>query len=84
MAMREVVWARQGTPVWEQWWVQSRGKTRSHEPTRDEHVSFANYDLRRFGLPDLQVRDGRLFIDTGQGNDAAIAQVIAQHGFEWA
>jgi len=59
-----VYWANQGKVHWNDDWVESRGYARSHIPGLDEHIGFANYDLRMNRLPEIQRnRAGRLYLD---------------------
>jgi hypothetical protein len=75
------MWEQQGTPRWEQWWVERRGYTRSREPTREDHIKFANFDLEQHGLPLIEVTDDRLFINAPDGDHVMIGVLIRQHGF---
>ena len=59
-----VYWAKQGKVKWSDDWVDARGYSRSHIPGLDEHLGFANYDLRLNGLPEIQRnREGRLYLN---------------------
>lgn len=49
----ELAWVRQGVVLWEDTWVERHGRTRSHEPSLEEHVGFANHDLRLHSLPEI-------------------------------
>jgi hypothetical protein len=56
-------WHRQGKIDWNSDWVDRYGPTRSSIPGLDEHVSFANYDLRLNRLPEIETApEGRLFV----------------------
>src|SRR6476646_1876136 len=59
-----VIWERQGEVRWESDWTGRYGHTRSHVPGLDEHLGFANYDLKRNGLPEIQKSpEGDLLIE---------------------
>jgi hypothetical protein len=59
-----IYWAKQGRVNWETDWVTVRGYSRSHIPGLEEHVGFANHDLRINGLPTIQSDDsGRMYLD---------------------
>jgi hypothetical protein len=81
----DVIWKRQGTPIWEPGF----DKKRSHTPTKDEHISFANYELKENSLPGISVDpSGSLFMEIpvffAHDNRARhkIASILNQHGFE--
>lgn len=83
MAIVTVRWVRQGTPQWEQQWVSRRGRTRTHEPTKAEHISFANYDLRDAGLGPLVPGDGdELSLEIDPEQEAMAGSILKRHGFE--
>jgi hypothetical protein len=79
-----IVWARQGTVQWEEWWVRQHGPSRSHVPSMEEHVGFANFDLERNGLPRiLRGSNGDFYLDLPNDLHASGAKrVIEYHGFE--
>lgn len=54
----DLVWLRQGEVRWQQNWIDQYGHTRTHIPNLEEHISFANFDLRRAGLPTIQGNAG--------------------------
>lgn len=47
-------WRRQGKVWWEESWVQQYGPVRQRIPGLDDHIGFANYDLRLNSLPQIQ------------------------------
>lgn len=56
-------WQRQGRIWWNQHWLESHGPTRERIPGFDDHVSFANYDLRLNSLPQIQLaQNGQPFV----------------------
>lgn len=80
-----VVWKRQGNVTWEAGFERER----SHIPGRDEHLSFANYDLKDSGLPGISVDpSGSLFMELpvlfAHDNKVRfkIASILNEHGFE--
>lgn len=82
-----VAWKRQGTVTWEPGFEQ----TRSRIPGLDDHIGFANYDLRYGGLPEIHKDpSGDLFIDLpiGLAHDNSmrrkIVSILSEHGFELA
>lgn len=57
-------WANQGDVHWQKDWTTRHGYTRTHIPGLAEHVSFANYDLQRAGLPQIeQGSQGELYVE---------------------
>jgi hypothetical protein len=46
-------WVRQGKVAWREDWVGRYGASRTHIPTLDEHIGFANFDLQRNDLPTM-------------------------------
>lgn len=79
----EIKWVRQGAPAWEQWWVDKRGHTRSHEPTRAEHISFANFDLAQNGYMEIVETEDKLYLMVHQLSDVSrVSSIVARHGFE--
>ncbi len=48
-------WVRQGRVAWRTDWVNKYGPTRSHLPGLGEHISFANFDLKRNSLPMIEL-----------------------------
>lgn len=59
----QVEWAQQGDVNWESSWIARHGHERTHTPGEDEHIGFANYDLRLNDLPQItRAADGGLEI----------------------
>lgn len=82
MARVPVTWASDGTVEWEHWWVQRHGHVRSRQPTEEQHVSFANYDLQKNGLPRLASQaDGNYVIFVEQSDYANVKYLLEYHGF---
>ena len=74
-------WVSQGETVWEDWWVASHGKTKTQIPSEDDHVSFANYDLRGAGLSEIYWR-GRMRAISLAGDELPLAvAILKRHGF---
>jgi hypothetical protein len=88
MSSYRVVWARQGSVRWEEWWLEDHGPSRSHIPGLDEHLSFVNFDLTHNGLnPVTKAATGELQIDITEGHQVISALALARdilqdHGFE--
>jgi hypothetical protein len=82
---RRVYLARQGTPTWEEWWIQQNGYERSEVPDESKLVGFANYDLRDHQLPQLsRDSDGTIWVEVSRDVAPDVLDVIRRHGFEWA
>lgn len=50
----QLQWVRQGKVAWRKDWVATYGAARSHIPSLDQHIGFANFDLERNGLPTIE------------------------------
>lgn len=63
MGQIEISWVRQGDVIWNEDWVELHGHQRSKLPELQDHIGFANYDLRAAGLPEIsELEDGTLTI----------------------
>jgi hypothetical protein len=82
---RRVYLARQGTPTWEDWWVERKGHSRSQTPDENQLIGFANYDLRDHRLPELK-RDpqGQIWVEVDREQAPDVLDVMRRHGFEYA
>ena len=59
------------------------GKTRTRLPGETDHISFANFDLKRNGLPSIrETKDGLLYVEVDPVNEFSVRQVLTYHGFE--
>jgi hypothetical protein len=82
---QRVVWVRPGQTQWGAVWVGRYGRTKSHEPGEEEHVSFANHDLLRNGLPTLERENQSLVVTIANEAEAIrVLRVVRYHGFEFA
>lgn len=64
--------------------MEGHGYTRSHIPSPDELVGFANYDLKMNGLPIIErLTDGELGIVVEFGQSPLILNIMRRHGFEF-
>ena len=74
-------WISQGQADWAGWWVARYGRTKSHTPTEEEHVSFANFDLEQAGLPRINT-NGRIRAISLAGDELPRAtRILEKHGF---
>jgi hypothetical protein len=56
-------WERQGKLWWGEGWLEQHGPVRERIPGFSDHISFANYDLEKNGLPLIQTTaEGRPFV----------------------
>lgn len=85
METQVVLWTRAGQTQWGAGWVERYGQTKSHEPGEDEHIGFANFDLRGNGLPELR-RSGRQIVVLLHDLQEArrVLEIIRYHGFEYS
>lgn len=51
-------WTNQGKIWWNEDWLNIHGPVRERIPGFDDHVSFANFDLRQNKLPQIEVETG--------------------------
>lgn len=81
---QRLVWKRPGQTQWGQGWVEQYGRTKTHEPGEEEHIGFANHDLRHNGLPILR-REGRdLVVSVADDAEAMrVLRIVRYHGFEF-
>ncbi|MGQ0433081.1 MAG: hypothetical protein ACT452_11825 [Microthrixaceae bacterium] len=78
-----VHWIQDGNIHWEDWWVKRYGRQRTRIPGEAEHVSFANFDLKRNGLPSIrETRDGLLYVEVHPANESSVKNILSYHGFE--
>ena len=57
-----LAWEKQGKVHWDEEWIKQNGPVRQRIPGLDDHISFANFDLKNNGLPLIQTADsGRPF-----------------------
>jgi hypothetical protein len=74
-------WVSQGQTDWTGWWVARYGQTKSHTPTEEEHVSFANFDLEQAGMPRIH-NNGRIRAISLSGSELPRAtRILEKHGF---
>lgn len=58
-----LIWKRQGKVWWDEEWMEDRGPVRQRIPDLDDHISFANYDLKLNDLPLIETTsEGRPFV----------------------
>lgn len=56
-------WMRQGKVRWEEYWLESNGPVRQSIPSLDDHISFANFDLRQNSLAQIETNSmGKPFV----------------------
>lgn len=78
-----ITWATQGDISWEDWWVKQYGRTRTKIPTKTDHISFANYDLKKIGCSGIIEADGKFKILQVPGEKVpAVMEILYYHGFE--
>jgi hypothetical protein len=79
----ELVWTRQGNIKWENWWVEQHGHTRTKIPGREDHISFANVDLKHNRCPTIVLQGECLIIQNiPERRLPVVKQIIEYHGFE--
>jgi hypothetical protein len=58
-----LAWRRQGKLWWNEEWIQANGPVRQRIPGLEDHISFANFDLRQNGDPQIAMTsEGRPFV----------------------
>jgi hypothetical protein len=58
-----LAWERQGKVHWTEDWVRQHGPIRQRIPGLEDHISFANFDLKQNDLPQIQTTEnGRPFV----------------------
>lgn len=59
----DLSWTSQGKIWWNEDWLRLHGPVRERIPGFDDHISFANFDLRHNKLPQIELAaDGRPFV----------------------
>jgi hypothetical protein len=77
-----IVWTKQGTINWEDWWVKGQGHKLDKIPGLKDHISFADFDLKRNGCPLITVTDDGLEIrDISADKLETVERIIHYHGF---
>ncbi len=79
----QVVWVRQGEVNWELPWVRIFGYKRFRKPEFEDHIGFANFDLKRAGFPIIVEKGDVLEIpNVSPGQIESVKSIISFHGFE--
>lgn len=77
-----IVWTKQGTIKWEEWWVDGHGHKLDRIPGLKDHISFANFDLNQLGCPSISVTEEGLEIrDIPDEKLDTVERIIHYHGF---
>ncbi len=84
MMILKIEWIQQGNIEWEDWYTEENGRHLKKSPKRDEHISFANYDLKNKNLPCIKVaKDDSLYIELIYWQYYFLVRdILAYHGFE--
>jgi len=78
-----ITWTTQGETTWEDWWVKQYGRTRTKMPSKEDYLSFANYDLQKNGCSKIIEKDGKLEIHKVSGEQMpTVTTILYYHGFE--
>lgn len=78
----KLVWVKQGTIRWENWWIEQNGHKLETIPGLLDHISFANFDLQHNGCPLIIIDDSCLEIrNIPDDKIDLIKGIIYYHGF---
>jgi len=76
-------WIKYGNIRWEEWYVRQHGRNLKKLAGLSEHVSFANYDLKRNNYPSIIFDEDRLEIsDISESDIPNVRQILENHGFQ--
>lgn len=78
----KIIWKRQGDIQWEEWWVQKYGQKRTKIPDLKDHISFANFDMKRFNASIIKSED-ELFVQLESGFEMQVFPILLYHGFDF-
>jgi hypothetical protein len=84
-----LAWKRQGKVWWNDDWIEAHGPIRQRIPGLDDHISFANYDLKLNGLPQIgTTAEGRPFVmcvppPSKSELEQVFEDAIAHFRFQW-
>jgi hypothetical protein len=82
-ATLKIAWVRQGHINWEEWYVESHGHKFEQTGSLKEHVSFADFDLKRKGCPPITMKGACLeVVDVPMRQLRLVVQILDYHGFE--
>lgn len=83
VATLRVEWVKQGEIKWEKWYVEKKGYLIDKIPGLKDHISFANFDLKKNGCPPIVVDGKTLEVQDVPSHKLRIAtQVLTYHGFK--
>jgi hypothetical protein len=83
MATLRVEWVKQGVIRWEDWYVKEKGHRIDTIPGLKEHISFANFDLKKNGCPPIVAENNILEIqDIPTNRIEKATEVLTYHGFK--
>ena len=79
--MKKIIeWREQGQIDWELWWVLRHGYTRTETPNLENHISFANFELKHYNS--MIIKENKmLIIEYHQAQEGKIKIILKKHGF---
>ena len=77
----KIIWKRQGDVKWEDWWVEKYDRKRARVPDINDHISFANFDLKNYHARIFE-EGSNLFVELLLGTETSVKMVLSYHGFE--
>ena len=77
-----ITWVKQGTIQWEKWYTERYGNKLQKLPSMDDHISFANFDLKNNQCSTIKKQADNLVIqDIPEEKLRLAVSIIAYHGF---